>query len=72
MHYWLDLKAAIEYSGLSRSTLKRAVYAGKLKCARGVVGKMMFRREWLDLFILGHSGRLSAVERTRLRRDGLI
>lgn len=64
---WLDLKASTKYAGLSISTLKRAVNAGKLKVARGT-GKMMFKPIWIDsLLINGSCKRMNPMEKERLK-----
>lgn len=48
---WIGIKEAAAYSGLSKSTLRRAVRRGSLKCSRRA-GKLLFKRadvdRWLD------------------------
>jgi len=62
---WLNLSEASKYSGLSERTLRRAIRAGKLRSARQA-GKLLFKAEWLDKFILYGKQRLTATERARL------
>lgn len=47
---WLDLNTAVNYLGISKSTILRALRAGKLKGAK-TIGKWMFKTEWLDNFL---------------------
>ena len=49
---WLDLKKAVEYSGLSQSTLMRAYRKGKLKLSKRA-GKTLTKRHWIDRFLEG-------------------
>ena len=49
---WLDMTDAIKYSGVSNSVLSRAISVGKLKVTK-VIGKRMFKSEWIDNFLLG-------------------
>ena len=49
---WISLAEAAKYSGLSESTLRRAVRAGKLKTS-SATGKLMFRVTWIDKFLGG-------------------
>lgn len=49
---WISLEEAVRYSGLSESTLRRAIRAGKLKASRAT-GKLMLRLSWIDKFLGG-------------------
>ncbi|MBT3800098.1 MAG: helix-turn-helix domain-containing protein [Bacteroidetes bacterium] len=44
---WMTLKKAIEYTSLSTSTIRRAVYSGKLKASK-TTGKLLFKISELD------------------------
>ena len=48
---WLPLKEACGYTGLSESTIRRAIHAGRLKCSRQT-GKLLFKLSWLDNFLM--------------------
>ncbi len=48
---WLNLKEAIDYTGLSSSTLQRQIARGSLKASRKV-GKILIKRSQLDKFLL--------------------
>lgn len=63
---WLGLSQAGRYTSLSKSTLSRAIQAGKLKASR-TSGKILIRRTQLDQFIFyGHNKRLTLIERKTL------
>ena len=63
---WIDLQEAVEYTGLSDSTLRRFVMAGKLKCSKKS-GKLLFRTKWIDkCLIFGSCKRLNFSERQQL------
>ncbi len=63
---WLDLSQASRYTSLSKSTLSRAILAGKLKASR-TSGKILTRRTWIDQFLFyGHNKRLTLIERKAL------
>ena len=47
---WLDLKDVCEYTGLSSSTLHRAIQKGELKVSKKT-GKNLFKKEWVDNFL---------------------
>ncbi len=47
---WLDLKDVCEYTGLSSSTLHRAIQKGELKVSKKT-GKNLFKKEWIDNFL---------------------
>ena len=49
---WISLDEAVGYSGLSKSSLRRVVRAGRLKASRAT-GKLMFRVSWIDKFMSG-------------------
>jgi len=59
---WLTLKQASTYSGLSERTLRRAIQAGKLRSARKA-GKLLFKPNWLDRYILYGKQRVSPQEK---------
>ena len=49
---WITLQEAVEYCGLSASTLRRLVYSGKLKCSRST-GRLLFKIENVEKFLAG-------------------
>lgn len=49
---WVDMAGAVAYSGMSESTIERAVDAGALPRG-GTVGKRMFHTAWLDEWLAG-------------------
>ena len=49
---WISLDEAIKYSGLSESTLRRAIQIGRLKVSKQT-GKLMFQISWIDRFLGG-------------------
>ncbi len=49
---WLNLIQACDYTSLSPSTIRRAVSSGRLKMSKEV-GKLMFRKQWLDKWLKG-------------------
>ena len=49
---WLALKDVCEYTGLSASTLHRAIIKGELKVSKKT-GKNLFKKEWIDNFLNG-------------------
>ena len=51
-HRWLDIKAVCDYTTLSPSTIRRAVYLGALKASR-VTGKMLFKASEVDRWLNG-------------------
>jgi len=63
---WITLREAVEYTGLSDSTLRRLVYDGKLQCSRQS-GKLLFRASWIDKFLIYGKQRLSSKERRQLQ-----
>ena len=49
---WLDIAEAVKYSGISKSSISRAIGSGKLKTTKAL-GKRMFKSKWLDNFLEG-------------------
>jgi len=47
---WLALKDVCEYTGLSSSTIHRAIQKGELKVSKKT-GKNLFKKEWIDNFL---------------------
>ena len=47
---WLSIKHCTECSGLSESTIRRAISAGSLK-ANKVGGKWLIKSEWLERYL---------------------
>jgi excisionase family DNA binding protein len=47
---WMDTHQVSAYTGLSDTTIKRAVYSGSLRVSR-VTGKHLFRRSWVDRWL---------------------
>ena len=47
---WLSIKGTSIYSGLSESTIRRAIQSGTLK-ANKVGGKWLIKSEWLDRYL---------------------
>ena len=47
---WLSIKDTIEYSGLSDSTIRRAIQSGQLRASK-VVGKWLIKSEWLEGYL---------------------
>ena len=47
---WISLDEAVRYSGLSESTLRRAIRVGRLRASKST-GKLMFRTSWIDRFL---------------------
>lgn len=47
---WINLREAAQYSGLSESTIRRAVRRGSLKCSRRP-GKRLFKRSDIDRWL---------------------
>ena len=64
---WITLREAVEYSGLSDSTLRRLVYDGKLRCSRQS-GKLLFRASWIDKYLIYGKQRLTSRERNELAK----
>ena len=67
---YITLREAVNYTGLSDSTLRRLVYDGKLQCSRQS-GKLLFRASWIDKFLIYGKQRLSAKERRQLQELSL-
>ena len=49
---WLSITDVIQITGLSRSTINRAIKLGELKSTKNR-GKRMIRREWVNRWIGG-------------------
>ena len=49
---WMDIKGACKYASVSDSTLRRAVRKGTLKVSKRT-GKLLFKREWLNKWLVG-------------------
>ena len=49
---WLTMKELKEYTGLSESTIRRAIQNGVLKCSRSR-GKLLFKRIAIDKWLEG-------------------
>ena len=47
---WLSIKDCVKYSGLSESTIRRAMQSGQLK-ANKVGGKWLVRHQWLENYL---------------------
>jgi len=49
---WLTTLNVVSETGLSLSTINRAIKSGQLKVSRNT-GKNMFRKEWVDKWLNG-------------------
>ena len=47
---WLSIKDSVEYSGLSESSIRRAIQSGQLK-ANKVGGKWLIKDSWLERYL---------------------
>ena len=47
---WLSIKDSVEYSGLSESSIRRAIQSGQLT-ANKVGGKWLIRCQWLETYL---------------------
>ena len=47
---WLSIKDAVRISGLSESSIRRAIQSGQLK-ANKVGGKWLIKSEWLERYL---------------------
>ena len=47
---WLSIKGCVERSGLSDSSIRRAIQSGQLK-ANKVGGKWLIRCQWLETYL---------------------
>ena len=47
---WLSIKDCVKYSGLSESTIRRAMQSGQLK-ANKIGGKWLIRYQWLESYL---------------------
>ena len=50
VHRWLSLKDCVKYSGLSLSSLRRAIWSGRLR-AKKPQGKYVIRVDWLEKYL---------------------
>ncbi len=62
---WLNLSEAEDYTRLSARTLRRAVGAGRLRSSK-TTGKHLFRKSYLNRFLLFGKIRLKSDERREL------
>ena len=46
---WMSIKEAVEMSGLSDSTLRRAIISGELKASKK--GKWLIKDSWLERYL---------------------
>ena len=46
---WMSIKEAVETSGLSDSTIRRAIISGELKANKK--GKWLIRDNWLETYL---------------------
>ena len=63
---WFDLERASIYTGLSTRTLRRAINKGTLTHSK-TTGKILFRREWLDRFLIYGRTRLKPGEKKKIK-----
>jgi excisionase family DNA binding protein len=49
---WLNIGAVCDYTSLSPSTIRRAVYIGSLKASR-ITGRMLFKTSEVDRWLNG-------------------
>jgi excisionase family DNA binding protein len=49
---WINTEEVCDYTGLSESTIRRAIQKGSLKVSRRT-GKNLFRVSWIDGFLEG-------------------
>lgn len=47
---WLNINEAVNYCGLSNSTIRRAIQSGQLKCSKKT-GKLLFKQSALDRWL---------------------
>ena len=47
---WLSIKDTVEYSGLSDSTIRRAIQSGQLRASK-VVGKWLIKSQWIENYL---------------------
>ncbi len=62
---WLNLSEASAYTRLSARTLRRAIQAGRLRSSQ-TTGKHLFRKSYLNRFLLFGKIRLKSDERREL------
>ena len=49
---WMSLRDVTNYTTLSKSTILRRIHDGLIKVSK-VNGKLLFKRSWIDNFLLG-------------------
>ena len=54
---WLTIKEICTYTGLSASTIHRAIQKGELKVSKRT-GKNLFKKDWIDGFLNGQQNAL--------------
>ena len=47
IHCWMNIKNVSRYTGLSISTIRRAIQKGHLKCSKRT-GKLLFKKNAID------------------------
>jgi hypothetical protein len=65
---WLNLKEAVDYTRLGSTTLRKSIYSGELRSSRKT-GKILFRRHWLDKFLMYRKQRLSSIEQAEFKTE---
>ena len=65
---WVTLKEAINYTCLGNTTLRNAIYSGTLKASRQT-GKILFRQEWLDKYLMFGRQWLNHMEQVEFNRE---
>ena len=50
IHTWLSLKDCVKFCGLSESSLRRAIWSGRLR-AKKPQGKYVIRVDWLEKYL---------------------
>jgi excisionase family DNA binding protein len=58
LEHWLSKAEAIAYANVSEATLDRAIHAGELEVG-GTRGRRLFRREWLDAWLIAGAALLA-------------
>lgn len=62
---WYTMQEAIHHTKLSDRTLRRAIQEGRLRASQHT-GKILFRKAWLDAFLLFGKKRLNTAEQKQL------
>ncbi len=65
LNKWMDMRQVTAYSSLGESSVRRAIDSGRLRVSKKT-GKLLFRREWIDRFLMFGRQRLTAKERREL------